>query len=203
MASGDHAVPPAVRSNSSLAGRIRTAVRRSALATAVATASIVAGVLLLGAAPAMASTILLITPMSIEAGFSVTVSAVCDDNVDPAEVSSRAFGSVTLQPAAGKLKTTVIIPSTTAAGTYAVRLVCADGQVANSSLDVTNGGATAPAISAETVTPNTHVGPATGGGEMAASSGARLAAYGGVGAVAIGVVLWITAVRLRRSGRRP
>src|SRR5215475_2175160 len=203
MTSGEHVSPPATRFGSSLAGHVRTIVRRSVLATAVATGSIVTCVVLLGAAPAMASTILLITPMSIEAGFSVTVSAVCDDNVDPAEVSSRAFGSVTLQPAAGKLKTTVTIPGTTAAGTYAVRLVCADGQVANSSLDVTNGGATVPPTPAEHVTPNTNVGPATGGGELAASNGARLAAYGGIGAVVIGVVLWITAVRLRRSGRRP
>src|SRR5262249_18107736 len=118
MASGDHVVSPAaaplVRPGPSLVGdessaAHRTLVRRWAVATATFIGTIFASVLLLGAAPAMASTILLITPMSIEAGFTVTVSAVCDDNVDPATVTSRAFGSVTLEPAAGKLKTTVTI----------------------------------------------------------------------------------------------
>src|SRR5215475_9222628 len=119
MTSGDQVISPPAGAGSALTGHVRTVVRRCALTAAVVTGSIVSCVVLLGAAPAMASTILLITPMSIEAGFSVTVSAVCDDNVDPAEVSSPAFGSVTLQPAGGKLKKTVTVPSTTAAGTYA------------------------------------------------------------------------------------
>jgi hypothetical protein len=46
---------------------------------------------------------------------------------------------------------------------------------------------------------NPNVGPATGGGEMAASAGARIAIFGGLGAVALGICVWIVSAVRRRS----
>ena len=46
---------------------------------------------------------------------------------------------------------------------------------------------------------NPNVGPATGGGEMAASAGARIAIFGGLGAVALGIGVWIVSAVRRRS----
>jgi hypothetical protein len=140
--------------------------------------------------PASASTILLISPSSIEAGMAVNVVATCGNNANSAVVSSRAFGTVTLVPDHGRLKTSVTVPSGIRAGTYSVSLRCASGQVATSKLSVRNSASN---------TANPSVGPATGGGEMSASAGARLAVIGGSAAIGLGICVWVVSAARRRS----
>jgi hypothetical protein len=162
----------------------------SGLVAVAAIGSFALAATLLPATPASASTILLITPSTIEAGFAITLSATCGDNLNPAIVTSKVFGTVTLVPDNGKLHTSVTVPSTTSPGTYTVNLSCASGQTAASTFSVTR------PTSPDTVNPN--LGPATGGGEMAASSGARIAIFGGFGAVALGIGVWLVSAVRRR-----
>lgn len=162
----------------------------SGLVAAVAIGSFALAAAVAPATPASAATILLVTPNTIEAGFAVTLSATCGDNVNPAIVTSKVFGTVTLVPQKGKLHTSITVPLTTAPGTYSVNLSCASGQTAASKFSVIR-----PTSPPHTVNPN--LGPATGGGEMAASSGARIAIFGGLGAVVLGIVVWIVSA-LRR-----
>jgi hypothetical protein len=175
-------------SPSGLTARSRL-IARSALATIAAAFALAACVL--PATPASAATILLITPSSIEAGFAITVSATCGDNVNPAVVTSRVFGTVTLVPDKGKLHTSITVPANTRAGTYNVDLSCASGQTATSNFAVIH-----RATPANTLNPT--FGPATGGGEMAASTGARIAIFGGLGAVVVGIAVWIVSAVRRR-----
>ena len=164
---------------------------KSGLVAVVATGSFALAAAALPGTPASAATILLITPSTIEAGFAVTLSATCGDNVNPAIVTSKVFGTVTLVPDKGKLHTSITVPLTTKAGTYNVTLSCASGQTTTSNFSVIR-----PTSPPHTVNPN--VGPATGGGEMAASDGARIAMFGGLGAVVLGVVVWIVSAVRRR-----
>jgi hypothetical protein len=164
---------------------------KSGLVAVLATGSFALAAAALPASPASAATILLITPGTIEAGFAVTLSATCGDNVNPAIVTSEVFGTVTLVPDKGKLHTSITVPLTTKAGTYSVNLSCASGQTATSKFSVIR-----PTTPPHTVNPT--VGPATGGGEMAASAGARIALFGGLGAVALGIVVWIVSAVRRR-----
>ncbi len=180
---------------------VATLARAAVTALAVATVGLAPGALA-PAEPAAAATILLITPSSVEPGFPLTLSATCDDNLQSATVTSDAFGTVSLLPQGGKLRTTVTVPRNTAPGTYSATLVCSTGAVANNTFDVTR------RVTPETVTPtvtfepNRRIGPATGGGEMAASTTARLAPLGGVAAAAAGVVTWIAAAGRPRTGIR-
>jgi len=165
--------------------RSRTALLRAAVLGVAA-----AAITLILAAPASASTILLISPSTVQPGFPVMISATCDANTNPAIVTSKAFGTITLLPSNGKLRTSVTIPASTRPATYDVSLTCADGSTTTNTFTVERG---TPAF---TQMPN--VGPATGGGEMAASTGARIAAFGGIGAIAIGIGVWIATARRRR-----
>jgi hypothetical protein len=146
------------------------------------------------ATPASASTILLITPMSVAPGFTVTISATCGDNANSAFVSSNVFGSITLVPDNGKLSTNVTVPTGTRPGTYDVSLTCADGNVAHSKLTVLS--------HAPLITPNPQIGPATGGGEMSASTMARLGIMAGIVTIIAGISFWIASARRRRSSIR-
>ena len=121
---------------------------------------------------------------------AVNLVATCGNNVNSAVVTSRAFGTVTLVPDHGRLKTSVTVPAGIRAGTYSVGLTCASGQVATSNLTVRHGTSS---------TPNPFVGPATGGGEMSASAGARLAVFGGIGAIVLGIGVWVVSAARRRS----
>jgi hypothetical protein len=141
-----------------------------------------------GALPASAATILLLNPNSIRAGFQIEIRATCGDNTNPAFVGSAAFGSVTLVPSHGVLRENVSIPASTRSGTYTVSLECASGQQSSAKLTVINGGR-----------PNPNHGPHTGGGEMAASTGGRLALLGGLGALVAGVGLWLLSGLRRRT----
>lgn len=140
------------------------------------------------ASPASAATILIVSPNTIRPGFSVTLRATCGDNVNPAFVSSGAFGSATIVPSHGILSRSVTIPPSTRAGTYSVRLSCASGQTSSATLTVIGSGR-----------PHPHVGPHTGGGEMAASTGARLALFGGLGAIVAGLGFWGMSLFRRRT----
>lgn len=175
----------------------RGRVRRSFLGLAsgliaiVAAGSFALAAVVLPATPASAATILLITPSTIEAGFAVTLSATCGDNVNPAVVTSTVFGTVTLVPDNGKLHTSITVPASTKPGTYNVNLSCASGQSVTSKFTVIH-------RSSPPHTVNPTFGPATGGGEMAASNGARIAIFGGLGAVAVGLAVWIVSAVRRR-----
>jgi len=151
----------------------------------------IASVLLLSACiPANASgaTVLIVSPGSIRAGFQVSVSATCADNLNPGFVTSSAFGSITLEPDHGLLMADVTIPSNTDSGTYNVNLSCASGGHSSAKLTVLNG-----------AHPNGNRGPETGGGEMAASSGAHLALLGGLGTILAGAGIWLTLLLRRRT----
>jgi hypothetical protein len=163
---------------------------RTGLVRAAIVGFAVAAVTLAPALPANASTILLITPSTVQPGFPITISATCGNNANPAIVTSKVFGTITLLPSNGKLRTSVTVPISTAPATYDVSLTCADGTTTTNTLTVERN---TPAF-----TPIPNIGPATGGGEMAASTGARIAAYGGLAAIGIGVVVWIAVARRRR-----
>jgi hypothetical protein len=169
--------------------RARTGLFRAAVVGFAA-----AAIVLVPALPASASTILLITPSTVQPGFPITISATCGGNTNPAIVTSKVFGTITLLPSNGKLHTSVTVPVSTAPATYDVSLTCADGTTTTNTLTVERN---TPAF-----TPIPNIGPATGGGEMAASTGARIAAYGGIGAIGIGIVVWIAVVRRRRRTLR-
>lgn len=138
-----------------------------------------------------ASTVLYVNPGSIRAGDDVELRATCGDNVNSAHVSSKAFGSVTLVPNHGILSDSVHIPPGTKSGQYAVNLACASGQRSTAQLAVIDGSA-----------PDHGNGPHTGGGEMAQSASGRVALAGGLGAIGIGILLWLMAGLRRRSPSR-
>jgi hypothetical protein len=165
----------------------------SMLLTGVGATAATVGAAVATATPAAASTILLITPSSIEPGFAITIDATCGDNVNPAVVTSNVFGTITLVPENRRLRTSVTIPRQTVPGTYTATLSCASGQVATNKFSVLNGSQSA------TPNPNPTIGPATGGGDMSATAGARLAMYGGLGAVGVGLLVWIVSAVRRRS----
>jgi hypothetical protein len=142
-------------------------------------------------ASANAATLLIVNPSSIRAGFTVEVRATCGDNVNPAFVHSRAFGSVTLVPANGVLRADVTVPKSTKSGTYTVDLSCASGQLSSAKLTVLDGGK-----------PNNSRGPHTGGGEMAASLTGKVTLYGGLGVLVLGLGSWLLlGVRRRHAVR--
>jgi len=165
----------------------------SVLLTGAGATTATVGAAVATATPAAASTILLISPSSIEPGFAITIDATCGDNVNPAVVTSNVFGTITLVPENRRLRTSVTIPRQTLPGTYTATLSCASGQVATNKFSVLNGSQPA------TQNPNPTIGPATGGGDMSATAGARLAMYGGLGAVGLGLLVWIFSAVRRRS----
>lgn len=159
------------------------------LRTALASALLTGIVLAVTPVIASAAAVLVVNPGSIGAGFQVEVRATCGDNVNPAFVNSKAFGAVTLVPNKGVLSANVTVPSSTRSGTYTVNLSCASGQKASTKLDVIGGGAP----------PNPNHGPRTGGGQMAAGMGGKLTLYGGLGAIALGLGLWLVLGVRRRT----
>jgi len=157
------------------------AIGRIALAGAAAT-----GAVLLAGAPARADSAWIeLNPSTIQAGYRVEIKASCGENLNQAKVTSKAFGEVILAPKLGFLIGDVTVPDKTREGDYDVKLHCANGSTATTTLNVI--GMARPS----------H-GPHTGGGGLAASStGGGALVAGGLAAVAAGVGL----VALRR--RRP
>jgi hypothetical protein len=156
-------------------------------------ASAVSVLALTACIPANASgaTLLVVSPGSIRAGFQIEVNATCSDMLNPAYVTSRAFGSITLEPDHGLLQADVTVPSDTASGTYTVNLDCASGGHSSAKLTVLDG-----------THPNPHHGPDTGGGEMGSMTGAHMALLGGLGTLLAGMAIVLVAGLRRRAGIR-
>ena len=150
--------------------------------------------LVAGCTPANGSglTVLTLSPTSINAGFKIRILATCGENLNPAFVTSRAFGTVTLIADHGILSQNVTISTKITPGVYAVDLRCASGQRSSAELTVLNSHGR----------PNGHHGPDTGGGEMAASTGSKLALGGGLLAIIAGAGLWLASMSRRRTSMR-
>lgn len=132
-----------------------------------------------------------ITPSTIQAGFQVEIEANCGDTVNPATVSSDAFGVVTITPVrdprTGQVldRGTATIPPGTKAASYKVLLKCPSQQTATTTLHVVN------------TAPMSH-GPHTGGGGLAHNDNSGLMIGAGSAAVGAGAFLLIL-VRRRRA----
>jgi hypothetical protein len=143
---------------------VRLARRRAGTAGARMVGALVAAAALSGVAGCAdavansASVWVSVSPATVSAGAQTQVTASCGENVNEATVSSIAFGSHTLQPVGGVLATTATISPETAPGTYGVRLACATGSQATTTLTVI-GGSTSPSAKVP--------GPNTGGGFLA------------------------------------
>jgi hypothetical protein len=142
-------------------------------------------------ANASGATVLIVSPGSIRAGFQIEVNATCSDMLNPAYVTSPAFGSITLEPDHGLLMADVTVPSDTPSGTYTVSLNCASGGHSSAKLTVLDGSH-----------PNPHHGPETGGGEMGSTTGAHLALLGGLGTLLAGAGIVLVAELRRRASVR-
>jgi hypothetical protein len=126
-----------------------------------------------------------VNPSTIQAGYRIELRASCGDNVNTATVKSSAFSEVTLSPQNGFLVGAVTVPTGTRARTYSVRLSCANGSSASTTLNVI-----------DMSTPSR--GPATGGGGTAGEGDGGLLLAGGLTAVALGAGLGVVALRRRR-----
>jgi hypothetical protein len=149
-----------------------------------------------GAARASASGVWVeVSPSSITAGFQVGVRADCGDNSNAATVTSKAFGTVTVQPLNSILQAEAHVPENTPAGGFDVTLTCKTGSTATTTLWVVNKGG------------GKSMGPHTGGGYLAHGprrgladelTGPRLWLAGGVGALGVSAVIGAVSVRRRR-----
>jgi hypothetical protein len=164
---------------------MRSVLRATALALGVAAAI---------AAPTAAHAdgeFLRVTPSTIEAGFQVEIEAFCGDAVNPATVSSDAFGVVTITPQRDPRTDKVLdrgqatVPPGTKAGAYKVLLKCPSQQTATTTLHVVN------------TTPFRSLGPHTGGGGMATNNHSGLMIGAGSAAVGAGALLLLLARRRR------
>lgn len=168
----------------SRAGLTRLAAAGAALFAGAATC-------LLGPAPAHADTVFIeVNPSTILAGYAVSLRASCGSTVNPATAKSEAFGTVTLQPENHFLIGQATVPANKSARGYSVRLTCATGGSATTTLWV---------ISA--TSKPTH-GPNTGGGYLAnhRGPGGTIMIAGGLAAVGAGGVLALWVARRRRAG---
>jgi hypothetical protein len=157
-----------------------------------ASAALLAGaaILLLGpAVPAHADTVFIeVNPSTILAGFQVALRGSCGANPNPAKATSQAFGTVTLNPEKGFLIGDATIPTDKKPAGYSVRLTCASGSTATTTLWV---------ISASS---RPTKGPNTGGGYLANHGGGGTALLvGGLAAVAAGGALAFWTARRRRD----
>ena len=73
-------------------------------------------------------------PRTVDAGSIVALRADCGDNSVPATVTSKAFGTVTVQPFVNLLTAEVDVPARTKEGRYDVNLACRSGSTATTSL---------------------------------------------------------------------
>ena len=134
-----------------------------------------------------------VTPEAVDAGSFVALRADCGDNSVPATVTSRAFGTVTVEPFLNMLKAEVEVPARTSEGVYDVNLVCPSGSTATASLRVGSKGPTA----------EPSMGPHTGGGFLANRgrnwlTGPVIWLVGGAGALVAAGALGAITVRRRR-----
>jgi hypothetical protein len=153
-----------------------------------------------------------VTPQSVDAGKFVALRANCGDNSVPATVTSKAFGTVTVEPFLNMLKAEVKVPAQTSEGTYDVNLACPSGSTATASLRVGSKGPTAEPSMGPTAEPSMgptaepSMGPHTGGGFLA--NRGRNGLVGPViwlvgGAAALVAAGALGAVTVRRRRHRP
>jgi len=138
-----------------------------------------------------------VTPAAVDAGSPVALRADCGDNSVPATVTSKAFGTVTVQPDLNLLTAKVDVPTQTTEGRYEVNLACRGGSTASTSLRVVSRATPEPS------TPEPSMGPHTGGGFLAnrgrgGLAGPEIWLIGGIGALAAAGVLGAITVRRRR-----
>lgn len=164
-------------------------MRALKIATRIAAAIVAAGAatVLLGPAPARADTVFIeVNPSTINAGFSVSLRASCGSTVNPATAKSDAFGVVTLMADKNFLVGTATVPSDTKPHGYPVKLTCASGSTAVTTLWVIN--PTKPTR-----------GPNTGGGALAHQSNGTALMAGGAAAICAGAGLAVLTLRRRRA----
>jgi hypothetical protein len=128
-----------------------------------------------------------VNPSTVEAGFIIGIRASCPDNTRPAEVESRAFGEVVVQPQYGFLTAAATVRSDIDAQSYRVVLDCPDTLL----------GATTTLVVVVGNRPSR--GPATGFGGMAGKDDGTTLLTGG--AIALVAALALVVVTLWR--RRP
>jgi hypothetical protein len=132
-----------------------------------------------------------VTPSTVQAGFPIQIEAFCGDDVNPATVTSEAFGMVTINPVpdsgANRFlhRGTATIPSATKPALYRVTVRCPNQQTATTSLHVVS---QAPIVSR---------GPQTGGGWLAHNDHSGVLIGAGSAAVAAGAVLFLLGRRRR------
>jgi hypothetical protein len=142
-----------------------------------------------------------VTPETVEAGSFVALRADCGDNSVPATVTSRAFGTVTLEPFVNMLTAEVDVPPQTREGAYDVNLACPNGSTATASLWVVG----SASVDSKGQTAEPSMGPHTGGGFLAnrgrqGLTGPEIWLIGGAAAlVAAGALGAITVRRRRRQ----
>lgn len=154
---------------------------------AAATFAAAASTLLFGPAPAHADTVFIeVNPSTINAGFSVSLRASCGSTVNPATARSDAFGVVTLTADKHFLTGTATIPSDQSAHGYSVKLTCASGSRAVTTLWVIN-------------SRKPTRGPHTGGGALAHQGNGPLMLGGGVAVIGAGLALGVVTLRRRRA----
>lgn len=140
---------------------------------------------LLGALPAgAADTFVQVVPSTVQAGHRVEIRASCQDDSAAATVESPAFGTVTLHSKDGVLIGDALVPESTRAGTYRVKLNCPNGVDASTTLIVVAAG-------------QPSRGPAAGFGGGSESDPGRWLLPGGIAAILAGLVLGLAA---RRAG---
>ncbi|WP_089158286.1 hypothetical protein [Micromonospora sp. NBS 11-29] len=168
---------------------MRGLVSHRALSSVLGLLGLVAAFVLTTAVPARAgdNVFIEVTPNSVQAGSRVNLRAGCDNNNSrQAQVTSDAFGRVTLRSDNGFLTGSVTVPGSKAPGDYPVNLDCANGQTASAMLTVLN-------------MSQPSKGPATGGGGTAGGRGTgSLLLVGGL--VAVAVVAGVSA--RRKTGSR-
>lgn len=130
-----------------------------------------------------------VKPSTVQVGFSVTVTANCDDNLTPAKISSDAFGEQLALPRNGLLSADMTVPKDKKPGTFLVKVICPSGRVASTKLHVL----------AMAAPPR---GPETGGGGLAGGTdpGQGLL-VAGLATLVAGGVLGFIRVRRRRLMR--
>ncbi|MFG1676934.1 hypothetical protein [Micromonospora sp. NPDC049282] len=156
---------------------MRGLLSHRALSSVLGLLGLVAAFVLTTAVPARAgeNVFIEVTPNSVQAGSRVNLRAGCDNNNDrQAQVTSDAFGRVTLRSNNGFLTGSVTVPNNKAPGDYPVNLDCANGRTASTMLTVLN-------MSQPSKGPATGGGGTAGGGRGAGS----LLLVGGLVAVAV------------------
>lgn len=128
-----------------------------------------------------------VKPSTVQAGFAVTVTANCGDNLTPAKISSEAFGEQLAVPRNGLLSADMTVSKDKKPGSFLVKVNCPNGRVATTKLHVL----------AMAAPPR---GPDTGGGGLAGgiNPGQGLL-VAGLATLAAGGVLGFVRMRRRRA----